>query len=573
MIQRRFLLVTIGLCLILMAVAVTPSAAQTVNPIVNVSPQVSTDGSVSIDSVYSAVPGFVVIHADNNGKPGRVAGFVPVAPGWNYDLTIPIDPAVATPTLHATLHVDDGQPGVYEFDGLSGIDNPMIHDGRIVTTPFDVTLLITRDQFVADGKIVVTSVTAQQDGWLVVSGDASGAAGSEIGKERVLAGTNSNVEVELDPAPTTGVVTVTLHVDTGAAGDYEFGTVDGADLPVSVDGVRASAPLWIVPHIRAASQIVVGGDGQAAPTASVTVESVLATDPGWLVVQAEQNNLPGQIAGMIPVPAGLSTNLTVDNLDPAKLTPRLWLVLYEDTGTVGTFDYGSAANVDNPVTVDGAVVATPIASAPSLSVQDQIPLEGDSASTVRVVIDEALIDQPGWLAITDSQDGAPGSVLATASLHAGSNRHVVVPIRAAAGDQIRVQLYYDAGTAGTFESADPPVKVSGQEVVAALTLLAAPPTPEATICTITASGLVNRRSGAGTGFASLGRLTAGETATVTGQTLGTDGYVWWQTDDGSWVRSDVVTASAACASVPTLGGWIGSLWRRVGDGAPAQINR
>ncbi len=553
MIQRRFLLATL-LCLILFAATVAPIAAQTVNPTVNVSAQVSTDGTVLIDSAYSAVPGFVVIHADNHGKPGRVAGFVPVAPGWSYDLAIPIDPAVATPTLHAVLHADDGQPGVYEFDGLSGIDNPMIFDGRLVTTPFDVTILITRDQFVADGKIIVASVTAQQDGWLVVGGDVSGAAGTEIGKERILAGTNSNVEVELDPAPTTNVVTVTLHVDTGAAGEYEFGTVDGADLPVSVSGVLASAPIWIVPHIRAASQIVVGGDGQAAPNPSLSVESVLATNPGWLVVENEQNNLPGQIVGMIPVPAGLSTDLTIDNLDPAKLTSRLWLILHEDTGTVGAFDYGTAANVDNPVTVDGSVVTLRISAAPTLTVQDQTPREGDNARTVSVVIDEALIDAPGWLAITNSQDGAPGSVLATAPLHAGSNRRIVVPIRAAIGDQVWALLYYDTGTVGEFESADLPVQVSGQDVVAPLNLVAPPPTPESTLCTVKASGLVNRRSGAGTRFASMGRLTTGETATVSGQALGTDGYVWWQTDDGTWVRSDVVTATAACDSVPTIGG-------------------
>ncbi len=560
MIQRRFSFVTI-LCLIVIAAWVAPTAAQSLHPVVNVSDQVSTDGTVLIDSAYSTMPGFVVIHADNNGKPGRAAGFVPIAPGWNYNLTILIDPALATPTLHAVLHVDDGQPDVYEFDGLSGIDNPLIFDGRVVATPFAVNILIAHDQFVTtDNKIVVASVTAQQDGWLVISSDEGGAPGTVIGKERVLAGTNSNVEVDLDAAGMTNRVYAALHVDTGVAGEYEFGTVDGADLPVSVNGVLASAPIWLVPHIRAANQIIVGGDGQAAPNPALTVASVLAADPGWLVVHSEQNNLPGQIVGMIAVPAGLSTNLTIDNLDPAKLTPRLWLMLYEDTGTVGTFDYGSAANVDNPVAVDGSVVTIPIDAAPSLSLHDQVPLAGDSATTVSVVIDNALIDAPGWLVIHNSQNDAHGSdLLATAPLHAGSNRRVVVSIRAASGDQVWAQLYYDTGTVGVFDNgtiaaADPPVQVNGQDVVAPLNLLTAPPTPESTICTIRAAQLVNRRSGAGTGFASLGRLTAGETATVTGQALGADGYVWWQTDDRSWVRSDVVTATTACAGVPTVGG-------------------
>ncbi len=558
MIQRRSLFVTICLALALIVVGIAPAAAQTSTPIVNVSDQVSTDGTVLIDSVYSTLPGFVVIHANNNGKPGRAAGYVPVAAGWNYNLTISIDPAVVTPTLHAVLHVDDGQPGVYEFDGLSGIDNPVINDGRMVTTPFAVTMLLAHDQFVTNDKLVIAAVTAQQDGWLVISSDTAGAPGAVIGKERILAGTNSNVEIDLDAAGMTNVVYATLHVDTGAAGEYEFGTVDGADLPVSVNGVSASTPIWLVPHIRAANQIVVGGGGQPAPNNAVTVASVLAADPGWLVVHNQQNNLPGQIVGMIPVPAGLSTDLTVANLDTAKLTPRLWLMLYDDTGTVGTFEYGSAANVDNPVTVDGAVVTSAIDAAPSLSVRDQVPLESDTTGTVQVVIDAALIDQPGWLVIFADQNGAPGNLLATAPLHAGQNRHVVVPIHAASGDRVWVTLDYDTGTVGAFDygipGVDPPVNVSGQDVIAPLNLLAAPPTPAATICTIRAMQLVNRRSGAGTGFASLGRLTAGETATVTGQALGTDGYVWWQTDDGSWVRSDVVATQGNCDGVPTIGG-------------------
>src|SRR3954471_23999422 len=111
MMQRRLLFLSAILCLLLVVV---PAFAQGATPSVGVSDQVSLNGKVMIDSVYSEVQGWVVIHIDNGGQPGRVAGFAPVAPGWMYNLEAPIDATIATPILYAMLHVDDGAVGTYE---------------------------------------------------------------------------------------------------------------------------------------------------------------------------------------------------------------------------------------------------------------------------------------------------------------------------------------------------------------------------------------------------------------------------------------------------------------------------
>ncbi len=71
-------------------------------------------------------------------------------------------------------------------------------------------------------------------------------------------------------------------------------------------------------------------------------------------------------------------------------------------------------------------------------------------------------------------------------------------------------------------------------------------------CTVSSSRNVNKRSGPGTNFSSPGQLSAGEEAVVIGQTLGGDGQTWWQLEDESWVREDVVTATGDCAGVPTV---------------------
>lgn len=73
-------------------------------------------------------------------------------------------------------------------------------------------------------------------------------------------------------------------------------------------------------------------------------------------------------------------------------------------------------------------------------------------------------------------------------------------------------------------------------------------------CTVTPSGnqTVNLRSGPGTSFASVGTLRPGESAAVDGQAAGSTGAMWYHLTSDSWVRSDVVTASAGCASMPMM---------------------
>jgi hypothetical protein len=164
MMVRRFMFAFLCFSLLL----VMPAFAQSGTPSVSVSNQILLNGSVMMDSVFSAGPGFVVIHVDNNGQPGRVAGFAPVAPGWTYNLEAPINASIATPTLYAMLHVDDGEVGKYEFDGQSGIDNPVIVDGQVVTPPFQVNIISAQDQFVSGDTVTIASVTVQQDGWLVI---------------------------------------------------------------------------------------------------------------------------------------------------------------------------------------------------------------------------------------------------------------------------------------------------------------------------------------------------------------------------------------------------------------------
>jgi hypothetical protein len=72
------------------------------------------------------------------------------------------------------------------------------------------------------------------------------------------------------------------------------------------------------------------------------------------------------------------------------------------------------------------------------------------------------------------------------------------------------------------------------------------------VCEIIANSAVNRRQGPGTNFETAGQIPAGEPRTVTGQFSAADSFTWWQLEDSSWVRADVVTASGDCQVVPVV---------------------
>lgn len=71
-------------------------------------------------------------------------------------------------------------------------------------------------------------------------------------------------------------------------------------------------------------------------------------------------------------------------------------------------------------------------------------------------------------------------------------------------------------------------------------------------CLVSSDGVVNRRSGPSTDFGRVGQFTGEETLSAIGQAVGTDGFVWWQLEDESWARSDVVNIMGYCQDLPEV---------------------
>lgn len=225
-------LISFGIALVLMLTMVSLGSAQ-MTPSVTVNDQAIVKGQVVVEKVVSVGPGWIVIHAQAEGKPGPILGFTQVADGENNDVVVEIDPTRATRTLYAMLHTDAGAMGVWEFPG--GPDVPVKVDDTIVTPAFNVTVGVgVADQSIADGTVTVARVFSQGPGWIVIHTQAEGKPGPIIGFNPVGDGPNDDVVVEVDISKATPTLYAMLHIDAGQTGVWEF---PGPDAPVKVGDV------------------------------------------------------------------------------------------------------------------------------------------------------------------------------------------------------------------------------------------------------------------------------------------------------------------------------------------------
>ena len=107
--------------------------------------------------------------------------------------------------------------------------------------------VVARDQaLAADGSVMIESVTASQDGWVVIhesNADGTVKVPDIIGKVAVKAGTTQNVSIKLDKQVSDmAKLWPMLHIDAGQIGTYEF---PGADTPVVVNGQIVMQPIIV----------------------------------------------------------------------------------------------------------------------------------------------------------------------------------------------------------------------------------------------------------------------------------------------------------------------------------------
>lgn len=93
-------------------------------------------------------------------------------------------------------------------------------------------------------------------------------------------------------------------------------------------------------------------------TLYITVDTVVSDGPGWVVVYNDQDGEPYHVIGVASVEDGENTDVEVE-LYANDITETVYVMLHEDTGQEGTFEYGQD-DLDRPVTVNGERVMTEI---------------------------------------------------------------------------------------------------------------------------------------------------------------------------------------------------------------------
>lgn len=90
-------------------------------------------------AVVTGSPGWIVVHADDNGAPGPVIGTSAQVPaGTSTDVVVPLRaPLTRTALVHPMLHLEDNSTITCEFPAA---DAPVELDGELVVSPITVTV-------------------------------------------------------------------------------------------------------------------------------------------------------------------------------------------------------------------------------------------------------------------------------------------------------------------------------------------------------------------------------------------------------------------------------------------------
>jgi uncharacterized protein YraI len=275
--------------------------------------------TVTVKSVLSKGPGWIVIHADNNGAPGPVLGYTAVTDGINNDVAVTLDKGgTITPVVWPMLHVDDGVAGTYEFGTVQGADAPVMDStGKVVTFPINIAPTLVMDpQTLQDGKLTIKEALIDAPGWVAIHVSDNGKPGAVIANYPLLAGVNSNIVIAVDPTKAGDQVFPMLHYDTGTLGTYEFGTVAGADAPVTVNKNVVVAPLSLTGAAAPAPEATAAASASTcsvspAGTAAVNKRSGASTSAD--VVGALSAGQTASVIGQAKSPSGATWLTLSDN--------------------------------------------------------------------------------------------------------------------------------------------------------------------------------------------------------------------------------------------------------------------
>lgn len=320
-------------------------------PSVTVSDQdLSEDGSLLIDNVTAATQSWIAVHIDDDGQPGPMLGYAPVMKGEQENLAIKINWFDATPTLHAVLYIDAGEPGHFDDPAT---DKPIVIDGLAVQTIFQLRLppdIFVVDQPALDGIIHVERATSNGPGWIVVYQDEDGDFGNIIGWSALTDGLNHRVAISVTESAVTPILHLMLHEDLEDLGEFGFPRTD----PLVRYQERLPNPFSIRTD---AGNFLVTRDQQLSEDNTITIPMIVVDVDTWVVVKNNDSE-EVEILGMTWLPAGFHRDVSV-TIEPGSESKNLLVALHIDGGFKQEFEFPDG--VDFPLQRNRTAIQTPFA--------------------------------------------------------------------------------------------------------------------------------------------------------------------------------------------------------------------
>jgi hypothetical protein len=206
------------------------------------------------------------------------------------------------------------------------------------------TNIFVASQAIGNDTVVIEEVEFDDPGFVIIhADDGDGNPGEVIGNMAIEAEEMEEFSIEIDRELVTPTLHVMLHEDTGEDGVFEFGDVEDTDNPVEIDGDVAVVSFEVY-MIEPADEAYNEADN------TLTLEAVVSPVNTWIVVYSDEDR--EDRIGMALVEAGRNEDVVIELDEDSEVGDVVWIVLHDDTGEEGEFEFDDDDEIDDPIVVN-----------------------------------------------------------------------------------------------------------------------------------------------------------------------------------------------------------------------------
>lgn len=212
--------------------------------------------------------------------------------------------------------------------------------------------LSVANHFLVDGRVNINKAAIDRPGWVSVWLKEE-TPPKLLGKQRISAGQQKNVEVEVDRQfieehdhDKISRLQARLHYDQDQEGVFET-EID----PIVEGEERKVAPSFFLFHTTAIPESYIVVSDQEIERRTIVIEEIKASEPCDVVIHRDKGNLPlvPGIIGKTRVGKGVNTNVKVElfEYEDVQCGERLWPMLHART-----------ESSDQPYDIDQPIITT-----------------------------------------------------------------------------------------------------------------------------------------------------------------------------------------------------------------------